>query len=164
MIEANCFRNCPILGQYKPGWFLPNLLPERPSGAQCLELAVGKQAAVEHPGFLSPSYWEISFQVQWRRVHDYAESRQFFASGVVNMLNITWVTSQISINKLQNCKEYQLFCFSSLYFSDLQRQNHTVLSEYLCKAWMFHFFAPPCSTVFFIWREIMSNFLTTGKC
>jgi len=79
-----------MLDQYKPDWFIPNLLPERPSGAQCLEPAIGKQATVKHsiwsnPPDSSPGYWEASFQVQWRQVHEYAESRQFFANGVVDI-------------------------------------------------------------------------------
>ena len=81
-----------LLDQYKTSWFVPNFLPERPSGAQYLELAVGKQAAVEHPIWsnpldISPGYWKASFQVQWRRVHEYAESWQFFANSVINMFN-----------------------------------------------------------------------------
>jgi len=43
MIEANRFRNCNV------NTSLADLFPERPSGAQCLEPAVGKQAAVKHP-------------------------------------------------------------------------------------------------------------------
>jgi len=65
VIDANRFRNsdCSI------NTSMADLLPEHPSGAQCLELAVGKQAAVEHPVWsnppdLSPGYWEASFQVQ----------------------------------------------------------------------------------------------------
>jgi len=56
------------------------------------QTAVGKQAAVEHPIWsnppdLSPGYWEASFQFQWRQLHEYAESQQFFANDVVNMFN-----------------------------------------------------------------------------
>jgi len=81
MIEANHSETVRLLDQYKPGWFVPNLLPEHPSGAQWLGPNVGKQAAVKqaiwsNPPDSSPGYWEASFQVQWRRVHEYAESWQ----------------------------------------------------------------------------------------
>jgi len=49
MIEANVSETVRLLDQYKPGWFAPNLLPEHPSGVQCLKHAVGKQAAIKHP-------------------------------------------------------------------------------------------------------------------
>jgi len=69
MIEANRFRNCPIARSIQAWLICSQLVTRRPSGAQCLELVVGKQAAVEHPIWsnpldLSPGYYEASFQVQ----------------------------------------------------------------------------------------------------
>ena len=52
-----------------------------------------------------------------------------------------------NINKIAK----NISCFvlvpGSPYFSDLQRQRQTVLSEYICKVCMYHFFVPPCRVI-----------------
>jgi len=93
--------------------------------------AVGKQAAVQRPIWrnppdLSPGYWEASFQVQQRRVYEYAESRQFFTNSVVNMFN-TYVMNDIkrifntnsNINKIaKNINCFVLVVPTSVIYED----------------------------------------------